>query len=76
MLPKDKLRPNRINRLLIFPDDQHPYAQNIAKFYEDPDLMEMTAKQWAKLSGEELHRMHEETQLARIRQLMSEHEQK
>lgn len=31
MLPKNRLRAKRLERLFIFPDDQHPYEQNILK---------------------------------------------
>lgn len=31
MLPKNRLRAKRLERLFIFADDQHPYEQNILK---------------------------------------------
>ncbi|KAI9136597.1 50S ribosomal protein L13 [Paraphysoderma sedebokerense] len=31
MLPKNRLRAVRLNRLLIFPDEEHPYEKNIFK---------------------------------------------
>lgn len=34
MLPKNRLRRVRMARLKIFPDETHPYAQNIAVSYE------------------------------------------
>ncbi|KNZ56590.1 ribosomal protein L13 [Puccinia sorghi] len=33
MLPKNKLRDRRLERLHIFPDDQHPYHANLFKDY-------------------------------------------
>ncbi|PWN90166.1 putative MRPL23-mitochondrial ribosomal protein, large subunit [Acaromyces ingoldii] len=37
MLPKNKLRDRRLERLLIFPDEKHPYEQNIIKRYNIAD---------------------------------------
>merc|ERR1712093_372993 len=34
MLPKNKLRERRLERLRVFPDDVHPYEQNILKRYD------------------------------------------
>lgn len=34
MLPKNTLRDRRLDRLLVFPDDAHPYEQNILKRYD------------------------------------------
>ncbi|KAJ2333825.1 54S ribosomal protein L23, mitochondrial [Coemansia sp. RSA 1836] len=34
MLPKNRLRQVRMGRLLIFPDAEHPYADNIMKRYD------------------------------------------
>ncbi|KAJ1554045.1 hypothetical protein HK096_005245, partial [Nowakowskiella sp. JEL0078] len=34
MLPKNNLRKVQMNRLLLFPDAEHPYEQNIMKNYE------------------------------------------
>lgn len=34
MLPKNRLSAKRLGRLKVFPDDEHPYTQNIAKSYE------------------------------------------
>ncbi|PWN95810.1 60S ribosomal protein L23 [Tilletiopsis washingtonensis] len=34
MLPKNKLRDRRLERLKIFPDEAHPYAANIVKRYD------------------------------------------
>lgn len=34
MLPKNTLRDRRLDRLLIFPDSEHPYEQNILKRYD------------------------------------------
>ncbi|CAG8535227.1 11146_t:CDS:2 [Funneliformis caledonium] len=34
MLPKNKLRDVRLNRLHIFPYDKHPYKENITKIYD------------------------------------------
>ncbi|KAG9304756.1 hypothetical protein G9A89_003930 [Geosiphon pyriformis] len=36
MLPKNKLRETRLSRLLIFPEDKHPYEGNLIKYYDDP----------------------------------------
>ncbi|RKP06948.1 50S ribosomal protein L13 [Thamnocephalis sphaerospora] len=35
MLPKNRLRDVRLKRLLIFPDEKHPYAANIVKRYNE-----------------------------------------
>ncbi|RUP50407.1 hypothetical protein BC936DRAFT_139291 [Jimgerdemannia flammicorona] len=35
MLPKNRLREPRLDRLLIFADDKHPYADNIIKRYDE-----------------------------------------
>jgi large subunit ribosomal protein L13 len=37
MLPKNNLRNDRMKRLLIFPDADHPYEQNIFKDYENQE---------------------------------------
>ncbi|KAJ2726571.1 54S ribosomal protein L23, mitochondrial [Coemansia sp. Benny D115] len=34
MLPKNKLRKVRLERLMIFPDAEHPYIENIIKRYD------------------------------------------
>lgn len=34
MLPKNKLRDRRLERLKIFAGDHNPYAQNIARRYD------------------------------------------
>ncbi|KAJ2811732.1 54S ribosomal protein L23, mitochondrial [Coemansia furcata] len=34
MLPKNRLRQVRMGRLLVFPDGEHPYADNIMKRYD------------------------------------------
>lgn len=34
MLPKNKLRDRRLERLKIYLDDEHPHAQNIIKVYD------------------------------------------
>lgn len=31
MLPKNRLRDKRMERLFIFPDEAHPYEQNLMK---------------------------------------------
>ncbi|KDN36142.1 60S ribosomal protein L23 [Tilletiaria anomala UBC 951] len=36
MLPKNTLRDRRLERLKVFPDDAHPYTQNITKRYDLP----------------------------------------
>ena len=36
MLPKNKLRKDRMSRLHLFPTDEHPYAANIYKQLEPP----------------------------------------
>jgi large subunit ribosomal protein L13 len=35
MLPKNRLRDVRLKRLLIFPDEKHPYAANIIKRHDE-----------------------------------------
>ncbi|KAJ1973353.1 54S ribosomal protein L23, mitochondrial [Dimargaris verticillata] len=34
MLPKNRLRAVRLDRLLVFPDEKHPYLANITKAYD------------------------------------------
>ncbi|KAI9480159.1 54S ribosomal protein L23, mitochondrial [Coemansia sp. RSA 989] len=34
MLPKNRLRKVRLARLMIYPDGEHPYAENIIKRYD------------------------------------------
>ncbi|KAJ1996879.1 54S ribosomal protein L23, mitochondrial, partial [Coemansia thaxteri] len=34
MLPKNRLRKVRMERLLVFPDSEHPYVDNIIKRYD------------------------------------------
>ncbi|KAJ1677569.1 54S ribosomal protein L23, mitochondrial [Spiromyces aspiralis] len=34
MLPKNRLRKQRLERLLVFPSSEHPYAANIYKQYD------------------------------------------
>ncbi|KAI9188447.1 54S ribosomal protein L23, mitochondrial [Blastocladiella emersonii ATCC 22665] len=36
MLPKNKIRNDRLSRLLIFPGKEHPYKANIKKSYVQP----------------------------------------
>ena len=33
-LPKNKLRDRRLERLRVYPEDEHPHAQNILKRYD------------------------------------------
>lgn len=66
MLPKNKLRPRFMNRLKIFPDDKHPYTQNLAKYLEDPALSSMSAAEWERLSAEEMLQLHEQQQMERL----------
>ncbi|KAI9290962.1 50S ribosomal protein L13 [Neoconidiobolus thromboides FSU 785] len=40
MLPKNRLRDYRIGRLLIFPDEDHPYKDNIIKRYDEAETIE------------------------------------
>ncbi|WFD47922.1 54S ribosomal protein L23, mitochondrial [Malassezia furfur] len=37
MLPKNKLRERRLERLKIFSDSTHPYEENFVKRYDLPD---------------------------------------
>jgi hypothetical protein len=66
MLAKNTLRQRRLTRLHIFPDEQHPFVKNIARFYEDPDLENITPAQWASMSAEDMIQQHEERQRARL----------
>lgn len=34
MLPKNKLRDRRLARLKVFPESEHPYAQNVLTRYD------------------------------------------
>ncbi|CEH13790.1 50s ribosomal protein l13 [Ceraceosorus bombacis] len=38
MLPKNRLRDRRLERLKIFPDEEHPYEANIIKRYDLGDI--------------------------------------
>ncbi|KAK0547664.1 54S ribosomal protein L23, mitochondrial [Tilletia horrida] len=38
MLPKNKLRQRRLDRLKIFPGEEHPYTSNIARRYDLGDV--------------------------------------
>lgn len=67
------MRSNRINRLLLFPDEQHPYTKNLAKYYEDPDLQQLTAKQWESMSAEEMLLDHDRRQRERLQTLLEQH---
>lgn len=40
MLPKNRLRKDRIARLKIYPDAEHPYKANIHRSYEEKPQME------------------------------------
>ncbi|WFD38771.1 54S ribosomal protein L23, mitochondrial [Malassezia japonica] len=40
MLPKNKLRERRLERLKIFSDSTHPYEENIVKRYDVPTKMQ------------------------------------
>lgn len=52
MLPKNKLRDRRLERLLVFPDNEHPYAQNILKRYDlEPFSLERESEILAELGG-------------------------
>ncbi|KAL1919929.1 mitochondrial 54S ribosomal protein uL13m [Calcarisporiella thermophila] len=42
MLPKNRLRDVRLKRLFVFPDDKHPYEQNIIKRYDEFQELEST----------------------------------
>jgi hypothetical protein len=71
MLPKDKLRAQRIRRLLVFPDERHPYEQNLIKYYEDPDLARLTPMEWQRMSAEDMLAQHDALQRARAAALLS-----
>lgn len=59
-----------MNRLLIFPDEEHPYRENIARFYEQPEFQEITAREWANLSASELLEQHHQRQQAKLKELL------
>ncbi|EPQ26082.1 uncharacterized protein PFL1_06290 [Pseudozyma flocculosa PF-1] len=44
MLPKNKLRDRRLERLKVFAGDENPYAQNITKRYDLGDAFEVAKK--------------------------------
>lgn len=72
MLPNNKLRKQRINRLLIFPDEHHPYSDNLAKFYEHPELLKISPRDWAKMSAEELKEYHQQLMQRKLNQFLVE----
>ncbi|KAN0062283.1 54S ribosomal protein L23, mitochondrial [Thecaphora frezii] len=45
MLPKNKLRDRRLERLKVFPGDENPYAQNITKRYDLGDAFDVLKQQ-------------------------------
>ena len=75
MLPKNKLRRDRMQRLLIFPDEEHPYANNITRFHEMPELQQISAAEWARLSPDALLERHEAEQRARLQALLKDIQQ-
>lgn len=48
MLPKNKLRDRRLERLKIFVDEEHPYAANISRRY---DVVEPQVQVRGKAAG-------------------------
>lgn len=44
MLPRNKLRRRQMSRLYIFPDEFHPYQDNILKDYENYDGYSLSKK--------------------------------
>ncbi|KAI3662066.1 hypothetical protein MP638_005514 [Amoeboaphelidium occidentale] len=73
MLPKNKLRTRRVGRLLIFPDDKHPYAANITKFHEDPDLETISRRLWQNMTPEEFIKANEELQQKKLAEAIPEY---
>jgi hypothetical protein len=73
MLPKNKLRTRRVGRLLIFPDDKHPYAANITKFHEDPDLETISRRLWQNMTPEEFIKFNEGLQQKKLAEAIPEY---
>jgi hypothetical protein len=71
MLAKNGSRDRRLQRLHIFADAEHPFENNIARFYEDPDLENVTPQQWATMTPQEMVNQHESRQRQRIEELMT-----
>ena len=71
MLPKNRLRRQRLDRLRIFADEKHPYQNNIAKWYEFEEFQgELNARQLYKMSGKEYAKWMDETQMKKLELLM------
>ena len=52
MLPKNKLRDRRLERLLVFPDNEHPYAENILRRYDlEPITLPRESELLTELGG-------------------------
>jgi len=41
MLPKNRLRDDRMHRLKCFEGEAHPYKENIARRHDQPSISEM-----------------------------------
>lgn len=51
MLPKNKLRDRRLERLKIYLDDHHPHEQNILKVYDAPRAFKQQQQQQQNASS-------------------------
>lgn len=56
MLPRNNLRKQRIERLLLFPESEHPYAENILRHYDTYDL-QTNVKENISIPPEELQQL-------------------
>lgn len=70
MLPRNQLRRERLDRLLIFPEEDHPFKENIARFYEYPELEKINPRQWTKMTGEELRNYHDHLIKLKLKDLL------
>ena len=53
MLPKNRLRDDRLNRLKAFEGDAHPYKPNIVRFAGRPMVSRCPAEEAARLMAQE-----------------------
>ena len=76
MMPKNKLRRNRISRLHIFADDKHPYDENLIRYYEDPGLASFSSREMLEMDTLELLESHDKVQRLKIQELLNQYKSK
>jgi ribosomal protein L13 len=59
MLPKNQQGRGALTRLYVFPDDNHPFRENIAKRYEDLELDQLNAQAWSQMTTEDILKLNE-----------------